>query len=191
MTTYTGTAFGAINSSYVDQMGTALPGDLAFASDNVLADSIIVDEANGVSFGLGVIKAYNTTTARAGIANLTVKLPVGSESATDFAGIIVRSNAGQTDANGVGQVADGRTALVAKPNRAGLRMWVKAQATIAAGNDVYWIVKDDTGHGLPIGSFTNAAITVSATTDTVALTTAKFISAGSVASGIVLMEMAI
>lgn len=191
MTTYTGTPFGAINDKYVDQMGTALPGDFAFASDNVLADSIIVDEANGIPFGYGVIKAYNTTAARAGIANITVKLPVGTESATDFAGIIVRSNAGQTNADGVAMVADGRTALVAKPNRAGLRMWVKAQATIAAGDDVFWIVKDDTGHGLPVGTFTNAAITVSGETDTVALTTAKFISAGSVASGIVLMEMAI
>lgn len=188
MSTYTGTPFGTINTAYYDQMGTALAGDLANASDNILADSIAVSEANGVPFGSGVVVSY-VASARDGIDNRVVSLPVGTETADDFAGIVIRANTGQTDASGVAMVADSRVALVARPNRAGFRLWVKAQATISNGDSVYWIVKDETGHGLPIGSFYNAAITVSGVTDTVALTTAKFVSAGSVAKGIALVEM--
>lgn len=190
MSTYTGTPFGTINAAYYDQMGTALAGDLANASDSVLADSIAVSETNGIPFGAGVIVDY-VASYREGIDNRVVSLPAGSETEDDFAGIVVRANTGQTDSSGVAMVADTRMALVARPNRDGFRMWVKAQSTITAGDDVYWIIKDDTGHGLPIGSFYNAAITVSGTTDTVHLTKAQFKSGSTVAKGIALVEMSI
>jgi hypothetical protein len=181
-----GQKFGTIQTSYPNQMGTALLGDLASPIDQTNYDSVPVNEADGIYFGVGVVLTPAASPVREGINVYEASLPDGAETEDDFGGIVLRTTVGQCDVNGVGYVENDRVAAVAKPNRAGFKVWVKAnEDDIAAGDDVYWIIQDTTEHGFDIGSFTNAAI-VDGTTDTVKLTTGKFVSG--VQNGLVLVE---
>ena len=44
MSVYTGSNNGFMQAAYVDQQGTALPGDLAYASDVDLIDACVVSK---------------------------------------------------------------------------------------------------------------------------------------------------
>lgn len=186
-----GVPFGTIQTTYPNQMGTALVGSLASASDVINFDSMPVDETDGIKFGIGVVAAAATDPIREGVGAYVISLPAGSEAEEDFAGVVIRTSAGQCDENGVGMVGDKRVAAVARPNRAGFRIWVKDNSgDIKVGDPVFWIVKDGTGHGFDIGSFANAEITASEVTDTVELTTGRFVSNSDV-SGLAVIEFRI
>ena len=47
MSVYTGSNNGFMQAAYVDQQGTALPGDLAYASDVDLIDASVVSMPAG------------------------------------------------------------------------------------------------------------------------------------------------
>ena len=64
MSVYTGSNNGFMQATYVDQQGTALPGDLAYASDVDLIDACVVSmpagsEGDLLPVGVGVVGAYS------------------------------------------------------------------------------------------------------------------------------------
>ena len=168
-------------------MGTSQIVELASPLEQTKCDSGAVNIAAGIKFGLGVVLAAVANPARQGVNVEAATLPAGAEVEAAFGGIVLRSTVGQCDENGNGYVAYKKMAAVAKPNRAGFRVWVKANQTdIAYGDDVYWIIADETDHGFDIGSFSNVAIAEGGDTDTVKLTEGKFVSG--VQNGMVLVE---
>jgi hypothetical protein len=211
---YTGQPFGPVQTKVFDQMTTALPGDPMSALDLINQENISCQEPNGIGFGLGVkrsalaniaevdssvqdnqgdtqtgITTGAETKFRQGLNNFGIHLPSGGEAETDLAGIVMRSTAGQVDASGNPIVAFDRMAAVARPNRAGLKLWVKDNiGNVNEEDSVYWIISNQTGHSYPIGSFINAAITTSQFTDTVLITDGKFISKSDT-SGVVGVEI--
>lgn len=187
---------GFAQSEYVDQMGTALPGQLTYASDQWLIDSYVVAPAtdgNGIEAGLGFVAAAIPDADRAGArAGLNIKyagLPAAGATAADFAGITVRNQ--QMDSNVAGHACwfAGRMCNGIRANRIGGRIWVQLSSGSAAVDaPVFWIISDTTGHGKPIGSFAGAALGA----DTVQLTNAVFKSAAdsSTAATIAVIELA-
>ncbi|HBG77261.1 MAG TPA: hypothetical protein DDW84_00215 [Phycisphaerales bacterium] len=190
---FTGTEFGSVQSTYPNQMGTALIGDLASPLSQSNVENVPVSETDGIKFGLGVVLTPVTSPVREGVNGYQAALPGSAFAEADFGGIVLRTAVGQCDANGNGYVAQKRIAAVAKPNRGGFKVWVKANySDVAADDDVYLIIKDEVtpAHGFDIGSFSNKVITSGADgtlkIDTVKLTTGKFIS--NVVNGMALVE---
>ena len=183
---YGGVLNVSVQATVVDQNATALGGQLFSATDYNMIDSINVAETNGVGAALGVTSAY-VTSARAGINNKAVSLPVAGNADANFEGIIVRSQAIRSDSNGNPIVPKGAQASILRRTRVGGRIWVNCNETNAAGGAVYWLIQDTGASGFPIGSFV-AAAKGAAGIDTVLLTNVKFASAG-VAGQPVLLEM--
>lgn len=184
---YGGTAFGTVQSTFYDQMATALAGDILSTDDNLI-DGARINEANGVDVGLGVVESYTTTQPRAGVNNVQVALPSGATAATDFYGVVLRASAGWTRTTGVAYIPYDRMAPILRPGRAGGRVWVTASDTITAGDLVYLVRSNAVaGNTRSIGSFTNAAITDGMSTDTVQLANASFRSAATTGQ-VVLIE---
>lgn len=181
---YHGTKFGFIQSAIYDQMGVALEGRLANASDINLCDSISVGETNGVGVGYGVVISTLAGAIKAGINDQQVKLPAGTETAADFGGIVVRTDTGHTDANNRTYVAKEEIATVLRAKRVGGRIWVKAQGAITTGGDLYWVIADDAASELTAGGFTGTAVSQK----TVKLTDVKVV-AGAAKGGLALIEL--
>ena len=78
---YHGTKFGFVQSSVTDQMGVALEGRLANASDINLCDGISAGE--NIPVGYGVKKAALSGALKAGINDEKVLLPASTDAATD------------------------------------------------------------------------------------------------------------
>ena len=77
MSVYTGSNNGFMQAAYVDQQGTALPGDLAYASDVDLIDACVVSmpagsERNLLPVGVGVVGAYSADASRPGMTSVKV-----------------------------------------------------------------------------------------------------------------------
>lgn len=159
MSIYRGTKFGFIQSKVYDQMGIALEGCLANASDINLCDAISVGETNGIGVGLGVTIKSLAGAKKAGINDQKIMLPAGEEANTDFGGIVVRTESGHTDASGRNYMANEEMASVLRATRVGGRIFVKAQKALTAGGSLYWIIANATSHGLEIGGFSGSAIT--------------------------------
>ena len=188
---------GFAQSLYVDQIGTALPGSLAFTSDQRLVDSFIVSPTvgpNGLEAGLGVITsvipALEVSGTRAGMNTKYAGLPAVGATAANFAGISVRNQ--QMDSNVAGHACwfSNRLCNVIRSNRVGGRVWVQlSNGSSVVDGAVYWIISNTTAHGKPIGSFSATALGA----DTVQLTTAKFKSASDASSEvtIALVELAL
>jgi len=183
---YGGVLNGSVQTAVFDQNATALPGQLFSATDANMVDSINVAETLGVGAALGVTSAY-VTSARAGLNNKAVSLPVAGKVDADFEGIVVRSQAIRSDSNGNPIVPKGAQASIMRRVRFGGRIWVNCNEAAVAGNAAYWVVQDTAGHGFPIGSFC-AAAKGAAGIDTALLTGVKFASVG-VAGQPVLLEM--
>lgn len=187
---------GFAQSTYVDQMGTALPGSLAFASDQWLIDSFIVHPnigANGLEAGLGVIAsaipAAEHEGTRAGMNTKYVGLPAAGATATNFAGISVRNQQMDTNVNGHACWFANRMCNVMRSKRVGGRVWVQlTNGSSAVDGAVYWIISNTTAHDKPIGSFSATALGA----DTVQLTNAKFKSVADASSEatVALVELA-
>lgn len=125
-TGYRGTVGGAVQTSYTDQPGIAVPGMLAFASDLNFCDAYVVGEADGIAAGKGVKVAAITDSISGQIPNQSIELPEAADTAAVFAGIMVYDDSMQSDADGVPGWAQGRMARVLRPGRAGGRVFVKA-----------------------------------------------------------------
>ena len=181
---YQGTKFGFVQSAVYDQMGISQEGRLANASDINLCDGVSVGEATGVGVGLGVTFAALANIKKAGINDIKCLLPTTAAEATDFAGIVIKTDTCRTDENGRNYMAEQEIATVLRSDRVGGRIWVKAQEALTAGATIYWIIADTTGHGLTVGGFTGTAHGA----DTVALTNVK-VNSTAVAGGLALVEV--
>lgn len=191
---YHGTKFGFIQSAVYDQMGVALEGRLANASDINLCDSYSIGEANGIGVGLGVSLSALSGAIKAGINSEEAKLPTTSSLATDFAGILIRTETGRTDANGKNYMGNKEIGTILRKARVGGRVWVKAYNTITAGGNLYWIIANRVNAAQPVGGFAGSAITGTvggvSVTDTVQLTECRVVS-GASAGGLALVEMCV
>lgn len=153
---FRGTVGGAVQTAYTDQPGVAVAGQLAFASDLNYCDALYVGETNGVAAGLGVKVTELTDAISLQRPNQAVSLPAATDVAAAFAGIVVFDESMQSDENGVPGWAKGRIARIAKPGRAGARIYVKAVDAVAVGDPVEWVVKAGTDPILPVGAFASA-----------------------------------
>lgn len=161
MATFNGTPIplGQIQSSYSDQMATALAGQLYSESDINLTDSVLVDEADGIVCGLGVEKAIDSTVQRPGVNDTTISLPDGTEGASDFAGVVIRPFSAFSNSANDARIRDNFGAMLLSAERVGGRVWVTAYNGATAGAAPYWRIKaTDTGDTTPIGGFSGTAI---------------------------------
>lgn len=192
MSVYHGNKFGFVQGAIYDQMGVSAEGRLANASDINLCDAVSVGETNGIPVGRGVSMAALSGAIKAGINNEKLMLPTSSSTAADFAGILVRTDTGHTDANGVNYMAAQEMGTLLRSTRVGGRIWVKAYNQITTGGSLYWIVDNSVNNAQPIGGFAGSAISSgageSADVDTVQLTNAKVV-AGAAAGELALIEI--
>ncbi len=169
---------GFAQSTYNDQIATALPGQIANASDQWLIDSYVVDPTIG-ALGLEAGLAYVATPIpatlrignREGLNMHYASLPVAATTAEQIAGITVRNQ--QMDSNSVGHACwfANRMCNGMRADRVGGRIWVQLTSGATTMNGAVYVIKSDTtGHGKPIGSFAGAEITG----DTIVMTGAKF-----------------
>ena len=188
MSVYHGTRFGFVQSAVYDQMGTALEGRLANASDINLCDAYSIGEANGVIVGRGVALSSISGVKKPGINDYKVVLPTSSSTATDFAGILVRTDTGRTDAEGNNYMGYQEVGTVLRSARVGGRIWVKAYNQITTGGNIYWIIDNSVDSDQPIGGFSGSAISDSTDVDTVQLTNVRVV-AGAAAGELALIEL--
>lgn len=192
MSVYHGTKFGFVQSAVYDQMGITLEGRLANASDINLCDAYSIGEENGIGVGLGVSLSAISGAIKPGINSEEIKLPTTSSLASDFAGILVRTDTGRTDANGRNYMGYKEIGTVLRKPRVGGRIWVKAYNTITAGSNLYWIIANRVNSAQPVGGFAGSAITGTvggvSVTDTVQLTEVRVIT-GASAGGFALIEL--
>lgn len=192
MSVYHGTKFGFVQSAVYDQMGVSLEGRLANASDINLCDAYSIGETNGIGVGLGVTLSAISGAIKPGINSEQAKLPTTSSLASDFAGILVRTDTGRTDANGRNYMAEKEMGTVLRKSRVGGRIWVKAYNAITAGSNLYWIIANRVNSAQPVGGFAGSAITGTvggvSVTDTVQLTEVRVISSAA-AGELALIEM--
>lgn len=148
-------AFG--QSEYFDQMTTALPGSRVFASDNHLTDAYIVAptvDGDGLIAGIGVVANKSADFVRPGINQMQAALPTDASTADDFEGVVYRTQQMGTNLKGQACAMAGDMCNVMRSARVGGRIWAfLADGTVDIGGAVYWIIKDTTSHGKPIGSF--------------------------------------
>lgn len=154
---YHGTKFGFVQTSVTDQIGVALEGRLANASDINLCDGVSAGENIPVGYGVKFLALVGAL--KAGVNSLQVKKPVSTDTAADFGGIVVRTDTGHTDGNGVNYTAEKEIATVLRADRVGGRIWVKAQSDITTGGSLYWVIDDDTSNELTAGGFAGSAVT--------------------------------
>ena len=163
MATFNGTPIplGSVQTSYTDQMASAFEGQLVNESDINLTDSVLVNEADGIDCGLGVISAINTSARRPGVNDTTISLPTGSETAADFAGVVIRPKSAFTATAGEAYIKDNWGAMLLSAARVGGRIWAKAYNGATAGAVPYWRIKADaaTDTTTPVGGFSGTAIT--------------------------------
>lgn len=114
-------------TGYKDQMGTALPGALAFASDSNLVDAMLVGavDANGLQAGLAVIATAATDVQRPGINEQAVVLPKADSTAEHIVGVVVRNQQMRTNAAGHACYFAQDMCTVARMGRSGARIWVQ------------------------------------------------------------------
>jgi len=152
---YHGTKFGFVQESVTDQMGVALEGRLANASDINLCDGVSAGE--DLPVGYGVVYSALSGALKAGINSEKVKLPTSAAKASDFGGIVVRTETGHTNTAGVSYTAKEEIATVLRADRVGGRIWVKAQTAITTGGSLYWVITSDADAGLVAGGFAGSA----------------------------------
>lgn len=186
MSVYHGTKFGFVQGAVYDQMGISLEGRLANASDINLCDAITIGETAGIGVGLGVSVAALSGAKKPGINDTQLKLPTSDSTAADFAGILVRTDTGRTDADGKNYMGYQEIGTLLRKERVGGRIWVKAYNAITTGGKLYWIINNTQNSNEPIGGFAGSAIT----NDTVELSGVKVV-AGAAADGLALIEVGV
>ena len=145
MSVYTGSNNGFMQAAYVDQQGTALPGDLAYASDVDLIDACVVSmpagsEGDLLPVGVGVVGAYSADASRPGMTSVKVS-PVGADTtAAQLYGVTVRNQQCRTDENNVSGWGDGDVCNVMRTARVGGRIWVTAGNAATANTAAHLVV---------------------------------------------------
>ena len=178
---YTPVRNGFAQSSYKDQQGTALAGELAFASDKNLVDAFIVGAVgdNGLEAGLAVIAGPAPDVQRAGMNEQAVTLPAIDSTGADIIGVVIRNQ--QMRSNTAGHACHFAEDMcnVVRTGRSGGRVWVQLVESAQPALDGAVFVHTDAANA---GKFTAAA-----GADIIALTTMKFKSAA--VDGIALVEL--
>lgn len=162
MSTFQGTpiSLGQVQATYNDQMASALEGMLANQSDMNLCDSLLVNEADGIVCGRGVVETINATALRPGVNDISVALPTGSTAAAALAGIVIRPFTPMSTLADDARVPDNRVAMVLSTARVGGRIWLRAYGGCTAGATAFWRVGSAaTGNATPVGAFCGSAIT--------------------------------
>lgn len=171
-TGYRGANLQPVQSGYYDSPFPGYAGQIATTGDPALIDGFPVEETDGIPVGFGVVKGTDIDITAgdfaAQSAPYTVKLPETDSVLADFVGIAVRDNAMPSNASGTPVWANDLMGSIMRKGR----IFVSAPVAISQGDPVYMYVDDSDAHGLPIGSFTNAAAVT--TTDTVQITQARW-----------------
>lgn len=161
--TYVGGANTFMQTSYVDQQGTALAGDLAFAADYNMIEACTVKMPGGqegdiLPVGLALTSSVSAAAFRPGLTNLDVSPVTATTTPSQLFGVMVRNQSCKTDASGASGWYDGDIADVLVVTRVGGRIWAKAGNASTVGNYAYVVIKDTSGHGLPNGTFCGSEI---------------------------------
>lgn len=169
---YGGVPFGAIQTNFYDQQETSADGRLAYASDIDLCDAISVGEEGGVGVGYGVkIVALSGAAKRPGINDQQIILPDSSSTAADFGGMVIRTMAGNTGADGENYMREKSMATVLRKERVGGRIYVRMTDAFTAGASAYWRIAERVPNSkVKVGRLCGAAISGQGTTPAVAAT---------------------
>lgn len=169
---YGGVPFGAIQTNFYDQQETSADGRLAYASDIDLCDAISVGEEGGVGVGYGVkIVALSGAAKRPGINDQQIILPDSSSTAADFGGMVIRTMAGNTGADGENYMREKSMATVLRKERVGGRIYVRMADAFTAGASAYWRIAERVPNSnVKLGRLCGAAISGQGTTPAVAAT---------------------
>lgn len=169
---YGGVPFGAIQTNFYDQQETSADGRLAYASDIDLCDAISVGEEGGVGVGYGVkIVALSGAAKRPGINDQQIILPDSSSTAADFGGMVIRTMAGNTGADGENYMREKSMATVLRKERVGGRIYVRMADAFTAGASAYWRIAERVPNSnVKVGRLCGAAISGNGTTPAVAAT---------------------
>jgi hypothetical protein len=217
MTVYTGADHQPVQTGVVNQMGTALPGDLAFPNDNNLLDMCPMGESAGIVCGRIVsLRPVSSLWAtgltppqRAGISNYGIMSLTHGETDTDdgtvadavgdIAGVLIRSNSVRTNSDGLPQVNYNEIGTVLRKGANGRRVWVDcgAVSNMAVGNTAYVIsVTTATASLYEVGTICNtnystdsaAAIDISTIAKVVAPSVLAYTTAAGVAHYMCMIE---
>lgn len=169
---YGGVPFGAIQTNFYDQQETSADGRLAYASDIDLCDAISVGEEGGVGVGYGVkIVALSGAAKRPEINDQQIILPDSSSTAADFGGMVIRTMAGNTGADGENYMREKSMATVLRKERVGGRIYVRMADAFTAGASAYWRIAERVPNSnVKLGRLCGAAISGQGTTPAVAAT---------------------
>lgn len=169
---YGGVPFGAIQTNFYDQQETSADGRLAYASDIDLCDAISVGEEGGVGVGYGVkIVALSGAAKRPGINDQQIILPDSSSTAADFGGMVIRTMAGNTGADGENYMREKSMATVLRKESVGGRIYVRMADAFKAGASAYWRIAERVPNSnVKVGRLCGAAISGQGTTPAVAAT---------------------
>lgn len=169
---YGGVPFGAIQTNFYDQQETSADGRLAYASDIDLCDAISVGEEGGVGVGYGVkIVALSGAAKRPGINDQQIILPDSSSTAADFGGMVIRTMAGNTGADGENYMREKSMATVLRKERVGGRIYVRMADAFTAGSSAYWRIAERVPNSnVKLGRLAGKAISGQGTTPAVAAT---------------------
>jgi len=184
MSGFRGTIQGSVQTDYFDHPSRGFPGQIATQGDPQLIDSYPVSDACVIRGGVGVVQD-TALTIPAGVyadrpAPFSVMSPIAASVVADFAGIVVRDSAQENDDTGNPIWSPGNMVPVMRQGR----IFVLAPVAITAGDAVFMYRQDTTGHGNPIGSFTNAAAGI----DTLELTNIRWYDS-TVANSIAIIEI--
>jgi hypothetical protein len=167
------TGFGTfVQGSYPNQMGTALPGDLANASERNFVDSLACLDPNGIYCGCAAFVLEGNIAERPGIGELAVVGANANSLARNFWGVPIRGQAGYADSNGIAFWPYQRMTPVARGQRGGSRVWVMCVDAVTDFDPVYVVIANaQAGNTRKIGSFTNSS---ALSTDAILLANAQF-----------------
>jgi hypothetical protein len=160
---YRGEIGGAVQTTYSDQPGVAVPGMIAFASDLSNVDALLISETDGIAAGKGVKAVAIDDDISLQRPNVSVLLPTTGNTVADFVGVLCFDETMQSDEDGVPGYAAGRLGRILKNARAGGRIYVKAvEAIDPATSVVHWVVVAGSDGLYEAGEFAPAALAGSA-----------------------------
>lgn len=167
---YGGVPFGSVQTNFYDQQATSADGRLAYASDIDLCDAYSVGQAGGIGVGYGVkIVPLAGQKKRPGINDLEIVMPDSASTAADFGGILIRTMAGNTGADGENYMRENSMGTVLRKERVGGRIYIRMYDNFTAGNNAYWRIADRiASNDVPAGRICAAAISGTGTTPAVA-----------------------
>jgi hypothetical protein len=90
---------------------------------------------------------------------VAASLPTVASAATDFKGVLVWDQYGQSDSNGIAGVDDNRVGKILRYKRGGGRIYVKCPEAVTVGSStVNWVTVAGTDELYAVGQFAPAAL---------------------------------